>query len=192
MTARLLLNKVLPFLGICALFALATIAIDAALHAAGLRSVGRYLGIPGVVLILLSLTYSLRKRGRISWGKPRALLHFHEWTAWLGASLVLVHAGVHFEALLPWVATAAMGVNVLSGLVGKFLLAGTRDSIVARRQALVAAGVPAAEIEDRLLGDLAMMHAMTRWRTVHIPIFLTFAVTSLGHIASILLFWNWR
>lgn len=192
MTARLLLSKVLPFLGICALFALATLALDAALHAAGLRAIGRYLGIPGVLLILASLTYSLRKRGKIRWGKPRALLHFHEWAAWLGASLVLVHAGVHFEAVLPWVATAAMGVNVLSGLVGKFLLAGTRDSITARRQALVEAGVPTSQIEDRLLGDLAAMRVVSRWRTVHIPIFVTFAVTSLGHIVTILMFWNWR
>jgi hypothetical protein len=27
---------------------------------------------------------------------------------------------------------------------------------------------------------------------VHIPIFLAFVVTALGHIVSILLLWNWR
>ena len=112
---RLLSTLVLPFLGYCVGFAAATVAIDAALHAAGLAWVGRYLGIPGTLLILLSLTYSLRKRGRIHWGSPRTLLAFHQWAGWAGASLVLVHAGLHFEAILPWVATVAMCINVRIG-----------------------------------------------------------------------------
>jgi hypothetical protein len=36
------------------------------------------------------------------------------------------------------------------------------------------------------------MRLINHWRTVHIPIFLTFAVTAVGHIVSILLLWNWR
>jgi len=192
MSFRLLLRRILPFGGICLAFAVATIALDAALHAAGLTSVGRYLGIPGTLLILISLSYSLRKRGKISIGTPRGLLKVHEWVAWVGASLVLVHAGVHFEAVLPWIATAAMGINVLSGLTGKFLLTSTREDIAGRRRALDAAGVGAKDIEDRLFSDLATMRIMNRWRTIHIPIFLTFAVTALGHIVSILLFWNWK
>jgi hypothetical protein len=144
------------------------------------------------MLILISLSYSLRKRGKISIGTPRGLLKVHEWVAWVGASLVLVHAGVHFEAVLPWIATAAMGINVLSGLTGKFLLTSTREDIAGRRRALDAAGVGAKDIEDRLFSDLATMRIMNRWRTIHIPIFLTFAVTALGHIVSILLFWNWK
>lgn len=189
---RLLSTLVLPFLGYCVGFAAATVAIDAALHAAGLAWVGRYLGIPGTLLILLSLTYSLRKRGRIHRGSPRTLLAFHQWAGWAGASLVLVHAGLHFEAILPWVATAAMCINVLSGLTGKFLLARTREDIGERRRALVAQGLAPAEIEARLRDDLAAMRLINHWRTVHIPIFLTFAVTALGHIVSVLLFWNWR
>lgn len=189
---RLLSTLVLPFLGYCIGFAAATVALDAALHAAGLAWVGRYLGIPGTLLILLSFTYSLRKRGRIHWGSPRTLLTFHQWAGWAGASLVLVHAGLHFEAILPWVATVAMCINVLSGLTGKFLLSRTREDIGERRRTLVAEGRSAAEIEDRLHDDLAAMRLINHWRTVHIPIFLTFAVTALGHIFSILLFWNWR
>ena len=189
---RLLSTLILPFLGYCIGFAVATVAVDAALHATGLGWVGRYLGIPGTLLILLSLAYSLRKRGRIHWGNTRTLLAFHQWAGWAGASLVLVHAGVHFEAVLPWVATAAMCINVLSGLTGKFLLARTRANIGERRSALAAQGLTLAAIEDRLHDDLAAMRLINHWRTVHIPIFLTFAVTALAHIVSILLFWNWR
>jgi hypothetical protein len=85
-----------------------------------------------------------------------------------------------------------MGINVLSGLTGKFLLASTRKDIAARRRALETAGIGSTEIEDRLFSDLATMRIMNRWRMIHIPIFLTFAVTALGHIVSILLFWNWK
>jgi hypothetical protein len=38
---------------------------------------------------------------------------------WLGSLMVLIHAGIHFNAILPWLATIAMGVNVISGMVGK-------------------------------------------------------------------------
>jgi len=72
------------------------------------------------------------------------------------------------------------------------LLSRTREDIGERRRTLVAEGRSAAEIEDRLHDDLAAMRLINHWRTVHIPIFLTFAVTALGHIVSILLFWNWR
>jgi hypothetical protein len=46
--------------------------------------IGRYLGIPGTALILLSLRYSLRKRKLITTGNPVRLLRAHEWMAWCG------------------------------------------------------------------------------------------------------------
>ena len=42
--------------------------------------------------------------------------------AWAGSLLVLVHAGIHFNAILGWLAVWAMLINVASGLTGKFLL----------------------------------------------------------------------
>ena len=35
---------------------------------------------------------------------------------------MLVHAGIHFNALLPWLATFVLMLVVALGLVGKFLL----------------------------------------------------------------------
>ena len=62
------------------LFGLAatTLAVDALLHVFNLVWIGRYLGIPGVILILVSLVYSARKRKLIIWGKPAQLLRQHE------------------------------------------------------------------------------------------------------------------
>lgn len=33
---------------------------------------------------------------------------------------------------------------------------------------------------------------MKKWRSVHLPITLAFAVLGVGHIVSILLFWQWQ
>ena len=54
--------------------------------------------------------------------------------AWLGSLLVLVHAGVHFNAILGWLAVWAMLINVGSGLTGKFLLDRSRRRLEEARQ----------------------------------------------------------
>ena len=54
--------------------------------------------------------------------------------AWLGSLLVLVHAGIHFNAILGWLAVGAMLINVASGLTGKFLLERSRRRLEEARQ----------------------------------------------------------
>ena len=122
MTNSLWRQHVLPFSFILGLLAVITLLSDYLLHFLNLVWVGRYLGIPGAILIIGSLVYSLRKRKYITSGTPKSLLTIHEFMAWLGSLLVLIHAGIHFNAILPWLATVAMSVNVVSGMVGKFLL----------------------------------------------------------------------
>ena len=103
-------DHVLPFSLLLGLLAAATIAGDSLLHRLNLVWVGRYLGIAGTLLIIGSLYYSLRKRKYIQTGDPKTLLTLHEFSAWLGSLMVLIHAGIHFNAILPWLATVAMGV----------------------------------------------------------------------------------
>jgi hypothetical protein len=99
-------REVVPFyLSLLALL-VATLAVDAALHLLDLVWVGKWLGIPGVLLICASFGYSLRKRKLIARGHPATLLHLHERMAWAGSLLVLVHAGIHFNAILAWLAVA--------------------------------------------------------------------------------------
>jgi hypothetical protein len=167
------------------------IASDAILHRYQLVWVGRYLGIVGTIAILISLRYSLRKRKIISSGDPKRLLRVHEALAWFGSLLVLMHAGIHFNALLPWLAIIAMGINVMSGMVGKFLLARARTFVQGKREALQASSQTAADIEKALFWDALSVSAMSQWRKVHIPIFILFAILALSHIISILLFWGW-
>jgi hypothetical protein len=188
--ARLLTREVLPhFLAFAALVA-ATLAIDVALHLLGAVWVGRYLGIPGVLLIVGSFAYSLRKRKLIKLGKPVALLRLHERMAWAGSLLVLVHAGIHFNALLGWLAAAAMMINVGSGLTGKFLLERSRRRLTESRQRLHDQGLSDEEVADRLYWDSLTFGVVKQWRVIHFPITLAFAVLALAHIIAVLLFWS--
>jgi hypothetical protein len=184
-------DHVLPFSLLLGLLAAATIAGDSLLHRLNLVWVGRYLGIAGTLLIIGSLYYSLRKRKYIQTGDPKTLLTLHEFSAWLGSLMVLIHSGVHFNAILPWLATAAMSVNVVSGLVGKMLLKRARAHVQSQRDQFQLRGMSKPEVEQAVFWDAVTLSAMTQWRKVHIPIFIVFTVLALGHIISVFMFWGW-
>jgi len=191
MTTSLWRQHILPFTLLLGLLAVATLAGDYLLHRLNLVWVGRYLGIPGTILIIGSLVYSLRKRKYITTGNPKSLLKLHEISAWLGSLMVLLHAGIHFNAILPWLATVAMGVNVISGMVGKLLLDRSRRHVLGQREHFQLRGLSRPEVDQAVFWDAVTLDAMTKWRKVHIPIFIVFVVLSLGHIISIFLFWGW-
>ena len=192
MKARLISREVLPFylallaLGVCALL------LDALLHVFNAVWIGRYLGIPGTLLIIFSFGFSLRKRKLISVGKPVTLLRWHERMAWAGSLLVLVHAGIHFNAILGWLAVWAMLINVGSGLTGKFLLQRSRKRLDAARSRMQLRGLGSEDLEEQLYWDSLTFDAVKQWRSVHYPITLAFAVLAVAHIVSIFLFWGWK
>lgn len=192
MERSLVREEVLPFAALLGSLVLATIIADALLHQLGLVWIGRYLGIPGTIFILLSFFYSLRKRKLISVGKPKTLLNLHQVFAWLGALMILVHAGIHVYAILPWLALVAMLVNVISGMTGKYLLDRSRRFLAQKKDAYVARGLSGEAIEKEMFWDATAVDLMKKWRAVHFPITLAFAVLGLAHILSIFLFWQWR
>jgi hypothetical protein len=192
MSASLINREVLPFVLALTALAAAALLLDLVLHLADLVWIGRYLGIPGTVLILLSLRYSLRRRKLIATGDPVSLLRRHEWMAWAGSLLVLVHAGIHFNAILAWLAVWAMLINVASGLTGKYLLARSRRRMEASRRQFRDERLPADAVEERLYWDSLTFDVIKQWRVVHFPITLAFAVLATAHILSVFLFWGWR
>lgn len=191
-TTSLWRNHILPFTLLVTLLGVATLIGDYLLHRLNLVWVGRYLGIPGTLLIIGSLIYSLRKRKYITSGNIKSWLRMHEIGTWLGSLMVLIHAGIHFNAILPWLATIAMGINVISGMVGKMLLARSREHVQGQREHYQLRGLSKAEVEQAVFWESVTFDAMAKWRRVHIPIFIAFAVLALGHIISIFLFWGWQ
>jgi len=183
--------KLIPYIIILiALLASAT-TLHIVFQTAGFKWILRYLGIAGTFLILSSFIYSLRKRKVIRFGKPKLLLQIHEILAWTGALMILVHAGVDFDAVIPRVAVFAMIIVVASGLTGKYLLKDARESIKSRRAELKARNLSEEEIQKELFSLSLLSDKMQKWRSVHIPLTVIFATFALLHIIFTLLFWRW-
>ena len=188
----LILSEILPFYLRLAVLVAATLAIDLGLHALNLAWIGRYLGIPGVILVAVSFGHSLRKRGLIGFGNPVILLRMHEWLAWIGSTLILVHAGIHFNAVLAWLAVAAMMINIASGLTGKYLVQRAHFWIKNAKAELHASALSDSAIDQQLHWDSLGAGLVRKWRTIHLPIALIFAVLATAHIIASLVFWNWK
>lgn len=183
MHRSLLVRQVAPSaLGYLGLIA-ATIVLDFALHRAGLLWIGSYLGPLGTALIALSFLYSLRKRQKIGFGTPRKLLELHETLSWTGALLVLVHAGIHLNAILPWLAVAAMLVVVASGFTGSVLLKRAKETVKLRE----ATGTG----EDNAALDRLTLDLMKRWRTFHMPVNAVFLALFAIHLLTVVFFRHW-
>ena len=191
MESSLLRKEVVPFLMMFASLVVAAILGDWLLHALGLVWIGRWLGIPGTLLILLSLLYSLRKRKVITAGNPRTYLRIHEALTWQGTLLIIVHAGVHFNAVLPWLAMVAMLVTFASGLTGQYLFDRGRHYLAEKSDSYGKRGLSPREIEREIFWDATTLETMSKWRKVHFPITLAVVVLTLGHVITILMFWNW-
>ncbi|MDH5189497.1 MAG: hypothetical protein OEW37_11155 [Rhodospirillaceae bacterium] len=191
-TKSLLRQEVLPFVGQFMLMILAILAGDEILHLFDMVWVGRLLGIPGTLLIIFSLLYSLRKRKMITVGSPKALLNLHETLTWVGSFFVLLHAGLHFNTVLPWLATMFLVINVLSGMIGQRLLHRSRMHIKEMQAHHRLSGLNKQEVERKMFWDSVTFDLMAKWRVVHFPISFIFAMLTLGHIISIFLFWEWK
>lgn len=168
---------------------LATIVTDYFLHLTKLVWIGRYFGIVGTGFILLSFLYSLRKRKLLKSGSPKTFLQAHEVLGWSGALFICVHGGIHFNAIIPWMALFFMLIVTASGFVGRYLLESSKKELQKSRQHLLNYQLSNEEIEKELLYDSLLVDTMQKWRKIHLPLTTLFIVFALLHIISILLFW---
>ena len=83
-------------------------------------------------------------------------------------------------------------LNVFSGMTGKLLLDRSKRFLAAKRESYLGEGMSEEQIEKRLFWDATTYDLMKKWRSVYLPITLAFVVLGLGHIVSILLFWQWQ
>ncbi len=178
----------LPFLQWYALMIVIAIAADYLLHRFQMVYIGRYLGFIGTIVIAISFIYSLRKRKIIKSGSPKMLLTLHEYLAWFGSILILVHAGIHFNAILPWLATIMLLIAVASGLVGKFLLKKANETLKEKRVALINEGLSQGDADKKLFFDSITVDLMKKWRVVHLPITLMLGILALIHIITMIMF----
>ncbi len=191
MALRFTFTRILPTLLLFLALVAGAISVDYLLHILGLAWIGRYCGFVGTALILISFIYSMRKRKWITSGSMKGLLKSHETLGWFGALVVLVHGGIHFYALIPWLALSAMLVVVASGLTGRFLLEDAQIRIKGQAEEMRKAGHSAADIDRELIGQSLLVDTMKQWRKVHMPLTMIFLALSLLHITATVLFWRW-
>jgi hypothetical protein len=192
MHRTILVNDIIPFVLLFAALIGGAILIDGFLHFIDQAWIGRYFGILGTALIAVSFVYSLRKYNMIKKGSLKTLLLWHEYLAWSGSMMILVHGGIHFNAWLPWYAMIAMMIAVASGLTGKYLLNKSHITVESTRSQWEKNEPDQDIIAKRLFLDAVTFEFMKKWRMVHLPITLFFGLLAFLHIMTILVFWRWR
>ena len=188
MFKSVLLKHTLPFLFWFISFTGVALVTDYLLHLLRLAWIGRYLGIAGTAVLAISFVYSLRKRKIIHTGSPKKYLEMHEYLAWAGSVMLLVHSGIHFNAIIPWMATSTLIIVVAFGIIGKLVLKDASLTLAGRKKELATTGLSRIEIEKKVFFDSIMVDTMKKWRKIHLPVAFVFLVLSLIHIVTILLF----
>lgn len=95
---------------------------------------GLSFGIIGTVLIFLNLTYLIRKQ-LIFWewlGALRSWMSFHVFTGLVGAAFVLLHSALRPRSALGILGFAALGIVVVTGVIGRYIYAHTPRSLEGR------------------------------------------------------------
>ena len=161
------------------------------MHVTHLAWIGRYMGIAGTAFLIFSFGYSARKNKLVKNGTLKFFLRLHCNAGWIGTLMILIHSGIHFNAILPWLATALMLIVTASGHVGQYLLKKVKDEVKMKTQQL---GITVTDqnLDPQLYWDTLTVKTLEKWRTIHMPMVSVLMALALVHILSIALFSNWR
>jgi hypothetical protein len=188
----MLLRRAFPLAISYLLLISAAIAIDYLLHLLDMMWVGRYFGISGTAFLGSSFVYSMRKKKVITSGAMKLFLRIHCNFGWIGTLMILVHSGVHFNAVLPWAATTLMMIVTASGHVGQYLLRKVREEVRLKKKLPDHASMNDDELEKHFYWDSLTISAMEEWRSVHMPLVSLLLALTLVHVFSLMFLWNWR
>jgi hypothetical protein len=192
MWKSVLIQRALPLSISYLLLLVAGISLDYILHFAHLAWIGRYLGATGTAFLFFSFAYSARKKKIIQNGTISFFLRFHCNTGWIGALMILVHSGIHFNAYLPWTATLFMLVVTASGHIGQYLVRKIREEVKMKKKQ---PGIEVAlndDLDRHLYWDTLTVKTLEKWRLIHMPLVSILLALTMVHILSIAFFLNWR
>lgn len=192
MWQSVLIQRALPLTLSWMLLIAAAISLDYLLHRADLPWIGRYLGVAGTAFVASSFGYSARKKKIVQKGSVRLFLRLHCNAGWIGTLMIVVHSGIHFNALLPWMATLFMMTVTASGHIGQYLVRKLREEV---RMKKMETGIENDRNEDperEHYWDSVTLKALEKWRAIHMPIVSVLLALCLLHILSVIFFVNWR
>ncbi len=140
-------------------------------------------GVFGTLGILVSLSYSLRKR-LWKWGKLSRWLGFHEVAALGGTAIILLHTGLRVHNITGWLAVLLLLILCVSGIVGRYLHREINLELARRKK---------TGEDQASLSRLEWWRDRFRyWRKVHIPLTKTLAVVLLVHLIATAFYGGWH
>lgn len=116
--------------------------------------VGLSCGLAGTALILLNLSYLVRKRlAHIPWlGTLRSWMNFHVWSGLTGSGFIVLHCSFLPRSSLGILALAGLGIVVVTGVVGRYIYASVPRSLAGRE-------LEREEVRERLMELRAQLEA---------------------------------
>lgn len=149
---------------------------------------GHLVGWAGLAAILPVFIYSFKKRFDSKGRWPKAWFMVHQVAGIIGPLLILIHAGPHFHALVPMFSMLAMGIVVVSGLIGVAVHRKAMILLNARRKELVNREVSKEEIEEQLYSLASGEETFRIWQMIHAPMALLFMALAALHVLGALYF----
>ena len=149
---------------------------------------GHLVGWLGLFIILLVFIYPMKKRFSPKPGWPKGWFRVHVIAGIVGPLVILVHSGVHLHALVPVFAMFAMGIVVLSGIVGQAIHTLALRGLNLQRRELAAKGWSEENIQSQLHEMASKEETFRVWQFIHAPLTVAFVVLTLVHIVGALYF----
>lgn len=142
-----------------------------------------FAGVVGTFVILLSLSYSLRKR-YWKWGKLQTWLLFHQVAALSGTAIVLWHTALRIHNVMGWAAMVLMLILCTSGIVGRYLHMEINREFARRKK---------MGEEPPSLSQLQWWRDHFQyWRKIHLPMTKITAIVLLIHLFGAAFFGGWQ
>jgi hypothetical protein len=146
---------------------------------------GTAMGWIGFAVTLLVFGYSVRKRWSRKRDWPKRWFLLHQAAGTVGPILLLVHSGTHLHALVPVLALAALWLIVVTGYIGQAVHYAALQTLHARRQYWLDAGLDEREADARVAADETIEHRLRWWQYAHAPLTLVFLVLAVLHIGGV-------
>ncbi|CAG7857524.1 hypothetical protein MCAMS1_02385 [biofilm metagenome] len=154
----------------------------------GHSQLGHLAGWIGLAFIGTVFVYSVKKRFDRKAGWPKAWFLVHQVAGIVGSLLIFIHAGAHLHALVPVLSLIALGIVVVSGVIGVAVHRKALALINITHKDLLSQGHPQEKVEAQLF-DLASSEETFRvWQIIHVPMVMLFLVLVIMHILGAMYF----
>lgn len=149
---------------------------------------GHLIGWLGFAMMLAVFGYTIKKRFGRKTGWPKGWFRMHQAAGIIGPMLILIHAGAHFHALVPFFALMAMSIVATSGIIGILVHRKAVSMLNATRKELLSQGLSGEDVDERLF-DLASDEETFRiWQVIHVPMVIIFMALAIIHIGGAIYF----